>query len=355
MSHPPPPGEADPGRSGAEGELTENSTIAVLGAGSWGTALAMQIARCGHRALLWGRDAQQIGAMREAGSNDRFLPGLSFPQGLEPVERFDWAVGEADELLVAVPSHAFTSVVERLESRLRPAQGIAWACKGLEPGSGHFLHVVAAELLGDDVPLAVVTGPSFAVEVARNLPTAVTVAASDEAYARRVAAALHGGRFRAYTSDDIVGAELGGAVKNVLAVATGICDGLGLGNNARAALITRGLAEMMRLGQALGAQEKTLMGLAGVGDLVLTCTGDLSRNRRLGLALGRGESVDDALREIGQVVEGVGTSEEVWRLCERHGVEMPISEQVYGILHRGWDPGEGVSRLLSREQKPETG
>ena len=201
--------------------------------------------------------------------------------------------------------------------------------------------------------MAVVTGPSFATEVAANLPTAVTVAGTDPHYCTCIAQALHGGNFRAYTSDDIVGAELGGAVKNVLAVATGISDGMGLGNNARAALITRGLAEMMRLGRILGAREQTLTGLAGMGDLVLTSTGDLSRNRRLGLALGAGKTVEEAVTAIGQVVEGVSTSEEVWRLAQRHQVEMPISEQINGIIHHGQDPYRSVRELLAREQKSE--
>ena len=201
--------------------------------------------------------------------------------------------------------------------------------------------------------MAVVTGPSFAAEVAANLPTAVTVAGTDEKYCQRIAQALHGGNFRAYTSDDIVGAELGGAVKNVLAVATGISDGMGLGNNARAALITRGLAEMMRLGRVLGARDQTLTGLAGMGDLVLTSTGDLSRNRQLGLALGAGKSVQEAVAAIGQVVEGVSTAEEVWRLAQRHQVEMPISEQINGIIHLGQDPYRSVRELLAREQKSE--
>jgi len=201
--------------------------------------------------------------------------------------------------------------------------------------------------------LAVVTGPSFAIEVARGLPTAITVAGTEEAFCNRIAQALHSGYFRAYTSDDIVGAELGGAVKNVLAVATGIADGMGLGNNARAALITRGMAEMMRLGRALKANEKTLIGLAGMGDLVLTCTGDLSRNRRLGLYLGAGKDLQSSLSKIGQVVEGVSTSEEIWRMAKRYGVDMPISEQVYGILHQGRSPEECLRDLLAREQKPE--
>ena len=314
----------------------------------------MQVARLGHRAILWGRDSGEIEAMRASRENYRYLPGLTFPEGLEPEPSFEHALAEGEDIIVAVPSSGFSSTTKALSELGFGATGLTWACKGLEPGSSQFLHEVALERLGASTPLAVVTGPSFAVEVARNLPTAVTVAATDETYAGRIASLLHGGSFRAYTSDDIKGAELGGAVKNVLAVATGICDGLGLGDNARAALITRGLAEMMRLGEALGAQVRTLVGLAGMGDLVLTCTGDLSRNRRLGLALGAGRNLDEAVAEIGQVVEGVGTSEEVWRLGRLHGVELPISEQVYGIIHKGWDPSEGVRRLLSREPKSES-
>jgi len=260
----------------------------------------------------------------------------------------------ADELLIVVPSHAFVAVLEQIRPWLKPGQGVAWACKGLVPGTGQFLHEPAQKLFGNDRPLAVVTGPSFAKEVAANLPTAVTVAGTEPAYCQRVAAALHGGNFRAYTSDDIIGAELGGSVKNVLAVATGICDGMSLGDNARAALVTRGLAEMMRLGRALGARDQTLTGLTGMGDLVLTCTGDLSRNRRLGLALGSGKTVEQAVAEIGQVVEGVKTAEEVWRLAQRHGVDMPIAEQVYGVIHQGRNPNQSVKDLLSREQKHET-
>jgi glycerol-3-phosphate dehydrogenase (NAD(P)+) len=327
--------------------------IAVLGAGSWGTALAMQLIRSGTRATLWGRAPEHVAAMQAAGCNQRFLPDIPFPPGLRLQPSLKLAVEAADELLIVVPSHAFVGLITQIKPWLEPGRGVAWACKGLEPGSGHFLHQAAQQVLGDDRPMAVVTGPSFAVEVAANLPTAVTVAGTEADYCSVIARSLHGGNFRAYTSDDIVGAELGGAVKNVLAVATGISDGMGLGNNARAALITRGLAEMMRLGRRLGAQEHTLTGLAGMGDLVLTCTGDLSRNRRLGLALGAGQSVTEAVEEIGQVVEGVSTAEEVWRLAERLSVEMPISEQINGIIHRNWDPYRSVRELLSRDQKPE--
>ena len=328
--------------------------FAVIGAGSWGTALAMQLMRSGCRAVLWDWDRDHIEAIGTARCNEKFLPDYPLPDGLLVEPDLQSAVRMADELLIVVPSHAFVAVLEQIRPWLKPGQGVAWACKGLVPGTGQFLHEPAQKLFGNDRPLAVVTGPSFAKEVAANLPTAVTVAGTEPAYCQRVAAALHGGNFRAYTSDDIIGAELGGSVKNVLAVATGICDGMSLGDNARAALVTRGLAEMMRLGRALGARDQTLTGLTGMGDLVLTCTGDLSRNRRLGLALGSGKTVEQAVAEIGQVVEGVKTAEEVWRLAQRHGVDMPIAEQVYGVIHQGRNPNQSVKDLLSREQKHET-
>jgi len=328
--------------------------VAVIGAGSWGTALAMQLARGGGQSLLWGRNPEHMAVMQQQGCNQRFLPDIAFPPGLQVIDDLQQALRQADEVLLAVPSHAFAGLLAIIAPNLRPGQGIAWACKGLQPGTGKLLHQAARDVLGDERPLAVVTGPSFAMEVARQLPTAVTVAGTEQSFCRKIAQALHSGFFRAYTSDDIVGAELGGAVKNVLAVATGISDGMGLGNNARAALITRGLAEMLRLGRALHANDKTLIGLAGMGDLVLTCTGDLSRNRRLGLDLGAGKSVAESLRGIGQVVEGVSTAEEIWRLAQAHGVEMPISEQVYGIIHQGRSPAQCLRELLAREQKPET-
>jgi glycerol-3-phosphate dehydrogenase (NAD(P)+) len=327
--------------------------VAVLGAGSWGSALAIQVARSGHACILWGRRPEHVQAMRDSRGNERCLPGVFFPAAVRFTSDIDEALRQAEEVLLAVPSQAFTEVLERIVVRLAEGQGVSWACKGLQPGTGRFLHQAAQDLIGDARPMAVVTGPSFAIEVARGQPTAITVAGSDAAYTQRIAQALHGGNFRVYTSDDIVGAELGGAVKNVLAIATGISDGMGLGDNARAALVTRGMAEMMRLGRALGAKEQTLIGLAGLGDLVLTCTGDLSRNRRLGLALGAGHSAVEAIAAIGQVVEGVSTASEVWRMARQYGVEMPISEQVYGILHAGRDPEQCLRELLAREPKPE--
>lgn len=327
--------------------------VAVLGAGSWGTALAMQLVRAGTVPLLWDWDSRHLEAMRVARRNEQFLPDYPLPPSLILEPDLERAVRAAEEVIVVVPSHAFVGVIRQIAPWLRPGQGVSWACKGLEPGTGQFLHEPAQQLFGDSRPLAVITGPSFAVEVAADLPTAITVAGTEPAYCARIARLLHGGNFRAYTSDDILGAELGGSLKNVLAIATGICDGMGLGDNARAALVTRGLAEMMRLGRVLGAREQTLTGLTGMGDLVLTCTGNLSRNRRLGLALGAGKTVDEAVAEIGQVVEGVKTAVEVWRLARRHGVEMPISEQVYGIVHQGLNPSQCLRDLLSREQKQE--
>ncbi|MFC6840566.1 NAD(P)H-dependent glycerol-3-phosphate dehydrogenase [Xanthomonas theicola] len=326
--------------------------IAVLGAGSWGTALAALVARHDFPTLLWGRDAAVAEAIGQRHENPRYLPQIPLPTALQATTDLAAAVHGADWILVAVPSHAFTETLHQLAPLRPPQAGVAWATKGFEPGSGRFLHEVAQEILGEDVPLAVVTGPSFAKEVALDLPTAVTVH-GDAAFAQQVADAMHGPTFRAYTGDDMVGAELGGAMKNVLAVATGVADGMALGLNARAGLITRGLNEMLRLAAAIGAKPETLMGLAGLGDLVLTCTGDLSRNRRLGLALGRGQPLQDAIRAIGQVVESVQTADEVIRQAARHGIDLPISSAVRAVLHGELTPAVGLQQLLSREQKPE--
>lgn len=328
-------------------------SVAVLGAGSWGTALAALIARHQHRTVLWGRDEAAIAAIDERHENSRYLPGIALPASLRATTDLAAALRDVDLVLVVVPSHAFAETLRALAPH-RPANaGVAWATKGFEPGSGRFLHEVAGEVLGPGVPLAVVTGPSFAKEVALGLPTALTVHSNDEEFGQQVADVLHGPAFRAYTGDDMRGAELGGAMKNVLAVATGVADGMNLGLNARAGLITRGLNEMLRLNLAIGGRAETLMGLAGLGDLVLTCTGDLSRNRRLGLALGRGQTLDDAVREIGQVVESVQTADEVMRLADRHGVELPIASNVRDVLHGDITPAEGLARLLAREQKAE--
>jgi len=324
----------------------------VLGAGSWGTALAALIARHGHPTVLWGRDADSVAAIDGRHENPCYLPGIALPDALRASTDLAAALRGADLVLVVVPSHAFADTLRALAPH-RPAHaGVAWATKGFEPGSGRFLHEVAEEVLGPGVPLAVVTGPSFAKEVAQGLPTALTVHSDWPQFAQQVADALHGPAFRAYTGDDMLGAELGGAMKNVLAVATGVADGMQLGLNARAGIITRGLNEMLRLNQAIGGQPETLMGLAGLGDLVLTCTGDLSRNRRLGLALGRGQSIAEAVAQIGQVVESVQTADEVMRQAQRHGVELPISSAVQQVLHGEITPAQGLQLLRARGQRP---
>ncbi len=327
--------------------------IAVLGAGSWGTALASLLARHGHPTVLWGRDENVVEAIDRRHENPRYLPGIALPDSLRASTDLAGAVAGARWILVVVPSHAFGETVRALAPLLPAGAGVAWATKGFEPGSGRFLHEVARDVLGPDVPLAVVTGPSFAKEVTLGLPTAITVHGDDAAFTQQVADAMHGPAFRAYTGDDMVGAELGGAMKNVLAVATGVADGMQLGLNARAGLITRGLNEMLRLAAAIGGRPETLMGLAGLGDLVLTSTGDLSRNRRLGLALGRGQSLPEAVKEIGQVVESVQTADEVMRQAGRHGIDLPISKAVQSVLHGELSPSDGLKQLLAREQKPE--
>ncbi|WP_296805064.1 NAD(P)H-dependent glycerol-3-phosphate dehydrogenase [Thiocapsa sp.] len=337
-----------------ESVQTDSAAIAVLGAGSWGTALAILLCRNGHRVRLWGHEIEQIEALRRDGENRLFLPGVPVPADLSATASLDEALAGASDCLIVVPSHAFRRVVEQAARRLPETMGVAWATKGLDPASGELLHAVAQESLGARA-LAVVSGPSFAQEVAHGLPTAVTVASADVAFAERVALRLHGDRFRAYTSSDMVGVEVCGAAKNVLAIATGIADGLGFGANTRAALITRGLAELIRIGTALGGRKETFMGLAGIGDLVLTCTDNQSRNRRMGLALAAGASLTDAQAKIGQEVEGVVTALAMHRLASRLGIEMPISEQVYRVLYEGASPESATRALLEREPKAEFG
>ena len=333
--------------------MTAVATVAVLGPGSWGTALALLLARNDHAVRLWGHDPDEIAPLRLERENRRYLPGIPFPLALTVGTDLAETLAGVDLVLAVVPSHAYGVTLTRLRPYLPAGAGFAWATKGLEHGGGRFLHEVTAEILGVACPAAVISGPSFAREVARGLPTAVTVASGNAAHARRVAALLHGSNLRAYTSADVIGVELGGAVKNVLAIAAGIADGLGFGANARAALITRGLAEMVRLGLAVGGQRETFMGLAGIGDLVLTCTDDQSRNRRFGLAIGRGETAEAAFVAIGQVVEGAATAREALRLARQHRVEMPITEQVDQVLYHGQDPRRAVEILLARDPKPE--
>lgn len=328
--------------------------LGVLGAGSYGTALAIQLARRGGATRLWGRNATELAAMQLARINARYLPGCHFPAGLLASADLEATVRQSAHLMIVVPSSALRQTLERIAPLLTPDQGLACACKGLEPGSGRLVHEVVADVLGEAHPLAVVSGPTFAKEMGLGLPTAVTVASRNLPFADLIAQALHGDGFRAYTSDDVVGVEIGGSAKNVMAIAVGIADGMGLGANTRAALITRGLAEIMRLGEALGAHPETLMGLAGMGDLVLTCTDNQSRNRRMGLLLAQGKTVPQAVEEIQQVVEGVKAAPEVLRLARSLRVDMPITEQVVQLIAGDITAVQAVRNLATRPSKAET-
>ncbi len=325
----------------------------MLGAGSWGTALAIQFARSGRPTRLWGRDLKRMAALLEERSNERYLPGGAFPDALRAGSDLAAAVRGALDVLLVVPSQGFRALLEELAPLLDPAMRLAWATKGFESESGKLPHQIARELLGPDRSIAVLSGPTFAREVGAGLPTAMTVASPDAALAAALARDLSSANFRAYISTDIVGVEVGGAVKNVLAVGAGLSDGLGFGANTRVALITRGLVEMTRLGTALGARKETFMGLAGLGDLVLSCTDDQSRNRRFGLLLAAGRTVEEARAEIGQVVEGYLAAKAVRGVAAREGVEMPLCGGVYQVLYEGLPAREAVRALMTRPIKPE--
>ncbi|MGB1773884.1 MAG: NAD(P)H-dependent glycerol-3-phosphate dehydrogenase [Arenicellales bacterium] len=327
---------------------------AVIGAGSWGTALALLLARCQQDTLLWSGEPGHAQAMAKSQSNEAYLPGIPLEPRITPSDNFEEAAN-ASRLVLAVPSHAFRAVLTQLKEHLPRDKRcyICWGTKGFEPDSSLLLSDVFEEVMDENAVPAVVSGPSFAGEVARGLPSALTVAAANDDDACAVAAWFRDARTRVYTSTDLRGVQLGGAIKNVMAIAAGISDGLGFGANARAALITRGLTELARLGEALGGRPETFMGLTGLGDLILTCTDDQSRNRRVGLAIGRGEDVTTALETIGQEAEGLNTARELFRKSQALDVEMPISEQVYRIVFEKLDPKLAVTALLSREARPE--
>ena len=329
--------------------------VAVLGAGAWGTAVAMALA-ARHDVMLWGRDAAAMAAMAGARENTPYLPGFALPANLQITSDLALALahvadGEQALLIAACPVAGLRPLLQQLAPHALP--NIVWLCKGFEDGSGLLPHQVVREVLGDQVPAAALSGPSFAQEVARGLPCALTVASSSAALCERVVGIVHGGNIRVYSCDDIVGVEVGGAVKNVLAIATGIADGLGLGLNARAALITRGLAEITRLGARLGGNIVTFMGLTGMGDLILTCTGDLSRNRRVGLGLAQGKALATIVAELGHVAEGVPCAKAVRALAARLGVDMPITNAVAGVLFDGDAPTAMVAQLLARDPRIE--
>ncbi len=327
--------------------------FAVLGAGSYGTALALLLARNGHPVCLWGRDPAHVEILQRERCNQKYLPDARFPDNLKATVDMAEAADGSRDILVAVPSHAFRETLRKLKPLLRSNSRVVWASKGLDPDNGDLLGDVLKEELGTDIPHAILSGPTFAREMALGLPTAISLAASTEDFARDLAKALHSDRFRVYLSSDLVGVQLGGAIKNVIAIGAGIADGLNYGANARTALITRGLVEMTRLGVAVGGEASTFNGMAGLGDLVLTCTDDQSRNRRFGLALGKGKSREQAEADIGQVVEGVRNASEVRMLAQRYDVEMPIVEAVYRIIYEGEDAATAAKRLLARTLKAE--
>ncbi|MGE5625473.1 MAG: NAD(P)H-dependent glycerol-3-phosphate dehydrogenase [Bacillota bacterium] len=329
--------------------------IGIVGAGSWGTALAILLTRNGRPVRLWSVDRSELDPLPGDRENKRFLPGCPFPEPLGIEFDLGKLVADCRDLLVVVPSHGFRDTLKQVAACKPRKLRLAWATKGFEIASGKLLHEVAREVLGDQTPYAVLSGPTFAKEVARGMPTAVTIASNDAAFAADLAQAVASPTFRAYTSDDLTGVEVGGTVKNIIAIGCGISDGLGFGANARAALITRGLAEITRLGLKLGAKGETFQGLTGLGDLVLTCTDDQSRNRRMGLGLASGKSVQQVAQDIGQVVEGVYAAEAVHVLASRLKVEMPICEQLYRILHQGQDPRSAVEALMKRALKSENG
>ncbi|MBN5217745.1 NAD(P)H-dependent glycerol-3-phosphate dehydrogenase [Serratia ureilytica] len=333
---------------------TVNASMTVIGAGSYGTALAITLARNGHTVVLWGHNPAQIQTLQRDRCNQAFLPDVPFPDTLLLEADLARALAASRDVLVVVPSHVFGDVLRQLKPHLRPDARIVWATKGLEAETGRLLQDVAREALGEAIPLAVLSGPTFAKELAAGLPTAIALAATDAQFADDLQQLLHCGKsFRVYSNPDFIGVQLGGAVKNVIAIGAGMSDGIGFGANARTALITRGLAEMSRLGSALGTDPSTFMGMAGLGDLVLTCTDNQSRNRRFGIMLGQGKGVQEAQDSIGQVVEGYRNTKEVLALAQRHGVEMPITEQIYQVLYCHKDAREAALSLLGRARKDE--
>jgi glycerol-3-phosphate dehydrogenase (NAD(P)+) len=329
------------------------ANIAVLGAGAWGTALALTYAGSGnHQVAMWSFDALHVAQMRAEKENAKYLPGIPLPETIRLEEQLQSACSSADLLIIATPVAGLRETLQRI-AKLRLAVPVLWACKGFETITGLLPHELVAEMLGADYPCGALTGPSFAQEVAKGLPCAITLASHDMALATRWAKELQHPRLRLYANDDVVGAETGGAVKNVLAIAAGISDGLGYGFNARAAIMTRGLAEIARMAVALGGRRETLMGLAGMGDLILTCTGDLSRNRRVGLALAEGQPLAEILRSLGHVAEGVLTTQVAVRRAETLGVDMPITRAVHDVLAGCMSPRSAVEQLMSRDLRPE--
>ncbi|QIW16341.1 glycerol-3-phosphate dehydrogenase [Pasteurellaceae bacterium RH1A] len=335
-----------------------SAPIAILGAGSYGTSLAIALARRGSKAHLWGHSPHKMEKMARERKNQEFLPDVAFPEDLIVETDLGQTLAKVKDILIVVPSHVFREVLLQMKPFLRDEHRIMWATKGLERDTGRLLQEVVVEILGDNHPLAVLSGPTFAKELAQGLPTAISLASNDPVFADEMQQRIHCSRsFRVYTNSDMVAVQLGGAIKNVIAIAAGVSDGMGFGANARTALITRGIAEISRLLVSLGGNPTSLMGMAGLGDLVLTCSDNQSRNRRFGLMLGQGKGIEEAIAEIGQVVEGYYNTKEAYLLAQRQGVEMPIVEQIYQMLFCGKNTKahirKGVSALLGRERKGE--
>ncbi len=336
--------------------MNNQNRIAVIGAGAWGTALAIHLARLHSEIFLWGRNSDHLVTTINAGENKKYLPGIKLPENIIAETDFSKIVANATYVLVAVPSTAMREQLCAIrDSASTGLQGIIWATKGLEQVTGKFLHQVAEEELPDNIKIAILSGPSFAQEVGLGLPTAVTIGSLDNEFSQQAAKLFHHPLFRTYTSTDVTGIEIGGTFKNIMAIAAGIVDGLGFGSNARAALITRGVAEMMRFGKQKGVATETLVGLSGIGDIILSCTDNLSRNRRLGLGLGSGKQLADIEKEIGQVLEGKYAAKVINDLSSQLKIELPISEQVYQVLYCQKSPRTAVEDLLSRASKSEVG
>ncbi len=329
--------------------MAKKKSFAVLGAGSWGTALALQLARTGHDVHLWGHLDSQVDPLIQDKENKFYLPGCPLPDSIVPTTNLELAIASNRDILIVVPSHVLRLVLEQIKPLLRNEQKVNWATKGFELDTGLLPHQVVNVVLGKGHQGAVISGPTFAKEVGAALPSALTIASEDKKLAKRLAKQMSNDHFRAYTSKDITGVEVGGAVKNVIAIAAGGCDGLGFGVNARVALITRGLAEVMRLGQKLGAKSSTFRGLSGMGDLVLTCSDNQSRNRRMGLALAAGKGIQAAQDEIQQVVEGVQAAKAVHQMAIKLGIEMPIAEQVYKVIYEDLAPQDAFANLMGRQ------
>lgn len=331
----------------------DSKNILVMGAGSWGTALAIHLSSNNHRTIIWSHNSSHCQELNSDNENKRYLPNIKFPTLLSAESNWKTIINDVDIILICVPSHAYETIVSMLSPYLK-TQGIVWATKGLCHSSNKFLSEINFERLPKHIQSAIITGPSFAREVAQKLPTAVAIASNNLNFAKKIQEIFRSSTFRSYVTDDLIGTQIGGAVKNILAIATGISDGMGFGANARSAIITRGLAELKRLGSFFGAREETLMGLSCVGDLILTCTDDQSRNRRFGILLGQGMEITNANQKIGQVVEGIKTTKLIHNIIMSKKIEMPIVEQVYKILYNGINPNEALKNLMHRSEKEES-